>query len=64
MENKLFRVTMEVKKLWMDKYLEFEWAVISTTPDNAIQKILNMFDLSGIDIKSSKAQEEEYIIVK
>ena len=65
-ENKMYlwRVTYIVKKDWMEKFIELQWAVIADTSDGAIAQISDKFDLTGIIVKKAIAIKENIIVIK
>lgn len=60
----LYRVTYIVKKDWMDKSIELQWAVIADTSDGAIEQISDEFDMTGVTVEGVIATKEDIIIIK
>lgn len=60
----LYRVTYIVKKDWMDKSIELQWAVIADTSDGAIEQISDEFDMTGVTVEGAIATKEDIIIIK
>lgn len=60
----LWRVTYIVKKNWMNKFFEIQWAVIADTADGAIEQVSDKFDMTGVVIKKTSAIKEDIIVIK
>ena len=58
---KLFRVTISCQKDKWDRPMNLHWAIIGENSNDAIQKIKDKFDLTGVDIVDEYAIEVEYI---
>jgi len=60
----LYEVTINVKKNEWNKSIELKWAVIASTSDEAIEKILSLNNDDNVIIDKMEAKKKEYIIIK
>jgi hypothetical protein len=60
----LYRVTLSVEKDWMSKPVDLVWAITGGSSDDAIKKVLEVFDMSGVKIRKAKAKKEDYIVIR
>lgn len=55
----LYKVTLDVKKDWMEHPIDLKWAVSSDDPQDAIQQVLDGNDLSGVEIVNMSAEPQD-----
>lgn len=60
---KMFKVSIWCKKEWMPEPKELAWVIIANDSNDAIQKIKDEFDLSGVIIHKEEAEEIKYAVL-